>query len=163
MLCAIICNARSFAAIAKWARRCSQTILKRLWCRVNPNSQLYAPPSEPTIRRFLRKVDADSVGQAFCGWLQSILDTTLPVAGDGKTYYLSASAATHSLSDSVWVSITATSGYSSSVAYSLGSGDGTKLVYAWFKDASGIISSSASAVITLDTSVPSITIHQSYI
>ncbi|HHT9137255.1 MAG TPA: TIGR03790 family protein [Candidatus Wunengus sp. YC60] len=73
-------------------------------------------------------------------------------------YYLSAGNSTPLSSDSGWVSVTSASSYSSSVSYSLGSGDGTKLVYAWFKDASGNISGAVSAAITLDTSVPSITI-----
>ncbi len=73
-------------------------------------------------------------------------------------YYLSASAATPSSSDAGWVSVASASSYNASVSYSLSGGDGTKLVYAWFKDASGNISGAASDTIALDTSVPSITV-----
>lgn len=73
-------------------------------------------------------------------------------------YYLSAGTAAPSLSDSGWIPVTSSSNYSSSVAYNLDGGDGTKVVYAWFRDASANISSPVSASIILDTSAPSITV-----
>lgn len=81
-LCAIMSNARGFAAIAEWAERCSQKTLKRLYCRYDPKKQRYIPPSEPTIRRLLQTVDAEAVYQALCGsWIHS--DDAISV--DGKT------------------------------------------------------------------------------
>ncbi len=85
-ICAIMSNARSFAAIAEWAKRCSQNMLKRLRCRYDENTRRYLPPSEPTIRRFLQKVEAEPVDQALYGWLQSLSDDNdSAVAVDGKT------------------------------------------------------------------------------
>jgi len=34
-LCAILCSASSFAAIAQWATACNQNMLKRLGCSFN--------------------------------------------------------------------------------------------------------------------------------
>ena len=68
-LCAILSNAQSFVAIAEWAKRCSQNMLKRLRCRFNPETKRYEPPSEPTLRRFLQAVDAEAVDQQLSAWL----------------------------------------------------------------------------------------------
>jgi hypothetical protein len=84
-ICAIMCNAWSFAAIAEWGGRCSQNMLKRLSCRYNTKTKQYIPPSEPTIRRFLQNVDAESVDKALSSWFQSICDKDSPIAVDGKT------------------------------------------------------------------------------
>jgi len=84
-LCAIICNARSFSAISEWAKGCSQNMLKRLGCRFNEKTQRYEPPSEPTIRRFLQKVDAEEVDKALCDWLRTLAGKEAAVAVDGKT------------------------------------------------------------------------------
>jgi len=82
-LCAIMSNARSFAAIAEWAERCSQKMLKRLYCRYDHSKQCYVPPSEPTIRRNMQAVDAEAVDQALCGWWTHLADDAISV--DGKT------------------------------------------------------------------------------
>lgn len=84
-ICAILSDAHHFAAIAEWAKRCTQNMLKRLGCRRNPRTNLYEPPSEPTIRRFLQKADGDAVDKSICGWLQSLAGKESPVAVDGKT------------------------------------------------------------------------------
>lgn len=84
-ICAIVCGARSFAAISEWALRCSQNMFQRLGCRYNTKKQCYEPPSEPTIRRFLQCVDAQCVDQALCCWLQGIAGKHQAIAVDGKT------------------------------------------------------------------------------
>ncbi len=85
-VCAIMSNARSFAAIAEWAKRCSQNRLKRLKSRYDEKNRKYLPPSEPAIRRFLQRVDPQPVDQALYGWLQSLSDDNdSAVAVDGKT------------------------------------------------------------------------------
>ncbi len=81
-LCGIMSNARSFAPIAEWARRCPQKMLKRLYCRYDPQKHCYVPPSEPAIRRNLRAVDADAVDQSLCGWWTHSDDA---ISVDGKT------------------------------------------------------------------------------
>ena len=73
-------------------------------------------------------------------------------------YYLSDSSSTPSASDSGWTSVTSTTSYSGSVSYTLSSGEGSKTIYAWYKDAAGIVSSTANATITLDTTAPTVTI-----
>jgi len=83
-ICAIMCNARGFNAIAQWAKGCSQNLLKRLKCRYDKKKQLYTPPSEPTIRRMLSHADADVVDAALTGWLLSRSKDDA-IAVDGKT------------------------------------------------------------------------------
>ena len=72
-------------------------------------------------------------------------------------YFFSASATAPSASAVGWTSITSTPSYSGSVSYTLSSGDGSKTVYVWFKDAAGNVSTAASDSITLDTAAPVIT------
>lgn len=86
-ICAVLCGARSYVAIAEWAARCSQNLLKRLGCRRDPRSARYTPPSEPTIRRVLQSIDAEQTDRALAGWLRR-LDKDLEgnaLAIDGKT------------------------------------------------------------------------------
>jgi len=66
-ICALLCSATSFAAIAQWATSCTQNMLKRLGCRFNTKTSQYEPPSEPTIRRFLQEVDTEAVDSALYG------------------------------------------------------------------------------------------------
>ncbi len=84
-ICAIICGATSFDAIAQWGKACSQKTLKRLRCRKNPRTELYEPPSEPAIRRFLQSVDAQAIDLALMSWTQSIMGTRAAISIDGKT------------------------------------------------------------------------------
>jgi hypothetical protein len=84
-ICAIMSSARSFKAIAEWAQRCSQNMLKRLGCRYNKKTKRFEPPSEPTIRRFLQTVNAQAVDRALCGWFQSLSGNYSAIAVDGKT------------------------------------------------------------------------------
>ncbi|MBI2471289.1 MAG: carboxypeptidase regulatory-like domain-containing protein [Planctomycetes bacterium] len=73
-------------------------------------------------------------------------------------YYVSNSSSTPSSSASGWTSVTATTSYSASVSYSFSGGEGSKTIYAWYKDAAGNVSSAANASITLDTTSPTVTI-----
>jgi hypothetical protein len=85
-ICAVLCGARSYVAIAEWAARCSQNLLKRLGCRRSTLSGRYIPPSEPTIRRLLQSIDAELVDRALAGWLRSLGGGGGDaVAFDGKT------------------------------------------------------------------------------
>lgn len=70
-ICALLSGAKGFSAIGEWAGSCSQSILRRLWCRWDRSRKRYVPPSEPTIRRLLQQVDAASVDGAVSGWLLS--------------------------------------------------------------------------------------------
>ena len=82
-ICAVVCGARNYSAIAQWAKNRTQNQLKRLWCRFDEKTQRYQPPSEPTIRRLLQSVDAEAVDQAIYGWLHSLFSGSA-VAFDGK-------------------------------------------------------------------------------
>jgi hypothetical protein len=84
-ICAVASGALTFASIAEWASRCSQKMRKRLLCRYNPQTGEYDAPSEPTIRRFLQKVDADVVDAAIGAWVQSLAGLGNAIAVDGKT------------------------------------------------------------------------------
>jgi hypothetical protein len=69
-------------------------------------------------------------------------------------YYASETSTTPDSSDSGWTNVTATTSYAADVAYDLLSGDSTKTVYVWFKDAAGNVSTTASDSIFLDTEAP---------
>jgi len=79
-VCACLAGARSFEAIAQWARELSRDALGRLGGR-RPR-----PPSEPTFRRVLQRLDADALDAQVGAWLAR----QTPLAGkavalDGKT------------------------------------------------------------------------------
>jgi Domain of unknown function (DUF4338)/DDE_Tnp_1-associated/Transposase DDE domain len=85
-ICAVLSGACSYVAMAQWAGRCSQNLLKRLGCRRHGGSGLYRPPSEPTIRRVLQGIDAEQVDRALTGWLRTLAGGEQgAVALDGKT------------------------------------------------------------------------------
>lgn len=84
-ICATLCGANGFDAIAQWGQACSQKMRKRLRCRKNPKTGLYDAPSEPAIRRFLQAVDAEAVDDAVSSWVQSTMKQGLVASVDGKT------------------------------------------------------------------------------
>src|SRR5258708_20202575 len=53
-----------------------------------------------------------------------------------------------------WTAMVSTLTYSGSLAQTLAAGDGSKTVYAWYKDAAGNASTTASAAIILDQTAP---------
>jgi hypothetical protein len=81
-ICAVICGCRGYSAIALWAKHCSQKMLGRLWCR--KKDHLYVPPSEPTIRRQLQRIDAEEVDLAISEWIGR-LSSGNAIGIDGKT------------------------------------------------------------------------------
>ncbi len=74
-------------------------------------------------------------------------------------YYISTSSTTPAVSDSDWTAISSTTSYTEDVSYTLNSGDGSKMIYAWYKDGSGNISSFCDDSIILDTITPTIIIN----
>jgi hypothetical protein len=62
-VCAALSGARSFTAIAEWAQGLSREVLKRL------GSKRWRPPSEPTIRRILQRLDANTVDMRVGQWI----------------------------------------------------------------------------------------------
>ena len=81
-ICAVICGCRGYSAIAQWASHCSQKMLERLWCRKKEHR--YIPPSEPTIRRQLQRIDAEKVDMAISDWAGR-LSRGNAIGIDGKT------------------------------------------------------------------------------
>lgn len=79
-VCAALSGARSFCAIAEWAQALSRDALRQL------GSKRHTPPSEPTIRRVLQRLEADPLDAQIGQWLVR----HYPLAGravavDGKT------------------------------------------------------------------------------
>lgn len=79
-VCAALSGARGFCAIAEWAKSLSHEALRRL------GSTRLMPPSEPTIRRVLQRIDATTFDAQIGNWIL----TQIPLAGkalavDGKT------------------------------------------------------------------------------
>ncbi|MBI5185618.1 MAG: DUF1566 domain-containing protein, partial [Nitrospinae bacterium] len=70
-------------------------------------------------------------------------------------YYVSETSTVPLASATGWVALNSVTSCSGSVSFTMSGGDGTKTVYAWFKDADGNVSASASDTITLDTTAPS--------
>ncbi|SEM40639.1 Transposase DDE domain-containing protein [Syntrophus gentianae] len=81
-ICAVLCGCRGYTAIAQWSKRCSQKMLERLWCR--KTGTVYIPPSEPTIRRQLQRIDAEKVDMAISDWVGR-LSSGNAIGIDGKT------------------------------------------------------------------------------
>jgi hypothetical protein len=84
-ICATLCGANNYDAMAQWGQACSQKMRKRLRCRKNPRTGLYETPSEPAIRRFLQAMDVQALEEAVSGWVQSTVERGLVAAMDGKT------------------------------------------------------------------------------
>lgn len=78
--CAALSGARSFCAIAEWAQGLSRDALRLL------GSKRKTPPSEPTIRRVLQRMDADRLDVEIGQWLARHHPLRgRAVAVDGKT------------------------------------------------------------------------------
>jgi len=80
-VCAVLCGARSFIGIGEWAKGLSKEALKRFGCRRG------RPPSEPTIRRVLQRIDVVEFDRAIGNWLitQGLSLEGKGIAVDGKT------------------------------------------------------------------------------
>ena len=87
-ICALatLCGARGTRAIAGFASYLNQTQLRLLHAYWNPKTQRYEAPSEPTIRRMLKRVPAAEFDAAVMGWMQEHDPHPLRrLAVDGKT------------------------------------------------------------------------------
>jgi Domain of unknown function (DUF4338)/DDE_Tnp_1-associated/Transposase DDE domain len=83
-ICACLTGARSFVAIGEWAAALPQEALQRFGSRLHPKRLCYVPPSEPTLRRALKAVDADRLDQELGEWLERRAPGSA-VAVDGKS------------------------------------------------------------------------------
>src|SRR6266498_4126843 len=65
---AVLGGARSYAAVAEFAREVPQQTLARLGMWQRPYSTWWVAPSETTLRRVLQQVDADELDRVVGGW-----------------------------------------------------------------------------------------------
>jgi hypothetical protein len=87
-ICALatLCGARGTRAIADFASYLNQTQLRLLRAYRNPRTRIYEPPSEPTIRRMLKRVPAAEFDAAVMAWMKEHDPQPLRrLAVDGKT------------------------------------------------------------------------------
>jgi hypothetical protein len=86
---AVLAGARSYAAVAEFAREVPQQTLARLGVFQRPYADWWVAPSEATMRRVLREVDADALDRVVGGWLAeqqpAVAGGCGAVAVDGKT------------------------------------------------------------------------------
>jgi DDE_Tnp_1-associated len=89
---AVLAGARSFTAIGEWVADASQEVLAALGIRLNRRQGRRVPPDEATLRRALRRIDADEVDRLFAAflagrrpWRQAEGAALAAVALDGKT------------------------------------------------------------------------------
>ena len=83
-ICALLSGAKCFLALGEWAASLNQDMLKRLGCKYNDRLKKYVPPSEPTLRRAMQRVDGDEADDIIGQWLSSNSQDDA-VAVDGKT------------------------------------------------------------------------------
>lgn len=87
-ICALgtLSGARGTRAIADFAGYLNQTQLRLLHAYLNPKTQRYEPPSEPTIRRMIKIVPAAEFDAEVTAWMETRDPTPLRrLAVDGKT------------------------------------------------------------------------------
>ncbi len=84
-LAAVLCGARSFAALGEFATALTQPQLKRLGARFNRKTQLHEAPTESTLRRVLQGSDAAALDQALGQWFFQHSSPDEAIAVDGKT------------------------------------------------------------------------------
>lgn len=88
---AVVCGARSFAAIGEWAADAPQWVLAVLGARRHDRHGALIAPHESTLRRTIQSFDADLLDAVINGWLAAqapvpAAEAGLPaVAADGKT------------------------------------------------------------------------------
>jgi len=84
-LAAVVCGARSFAALGEFAASLTQAQLKHLGARFDKKTKRHTPPSESTLRRVLQASDAEALDRFLGQWLLAQCDPNDPLAIDGKT------------------------------------------------------------------------------
>lgn len=85
-ICATLCGSRSYAAIAEYAGRLTQSQLKRFKPYYDYKNKKFVPPSEPTIRRMLQCTNPEIIDERLSNWILSVTKKNNdPIALDGKT------------------------------------------------------------------------------
>jgi len=65
-----LCGADSVYAAAQFAASMPQEALRRCGIRYNKRLGKYVPPSHKTIKRAVRKIDAEAADRQLCAWLR---------------------------------------------------------------------------------------------
>lgn len=81
---AVLAGCRSLRAIADFVAGLEPELLARLGCRRQPETGAWQPPSEPTIRRVLQRVDAEALDRVVGALLARWGGAAEAVAVDGK-------------------------------------------------------------------------------
>jgi len=81
---AVMAGCRGFRAIADCVAGLEPEILERLGCRRQPRKGTWQPPSEPTIRRMLQRIDVEALDSVVGGFLKRLSGPADAVALDGK-------------------------------------------------------------------------------
>ncbi len=88
-------------------------------------------------------------------WTAATLSLAATDAVGVTAYYVSTTSTPPSATTTGWVAVTPTTSFSNAnIPYTLSSGNGTKTVYVWYKDAAGNVSATASDAILLDQTAP---------
>ncbi len=87
-------------------------------------------------------------------WTAATLNLSASDAVGVTGYYVSKSSTVPTAGAAGWVAVTATTSFSGNVPFTLPAGNGTKTVYAWYKDGAGNVSAKASKSILLDQTAP---------
>jgi len=66
---AVICGARSFAAIGEWAGDAPQWVLEVVGARWHQLQCRFVAPHEATLRRTIQAFDAELIDAVICGWI----------------------------------------------------------------------------------------------
>jgi len=82
-ICAILGGAKSYLAIWDWAKNLTQALRKKIRCRLEEGE--FVIPSESSIRRFLQKLDPESVDRHLSSWIMEHVGKPEAIAFDGKT------------------------------------------------------------------------------
>lgn len=82
-VCATLCGAKGYEAIADWAKNLSQAMRRRLRC-THKNGQ-FIVPGKTTLYRFLVAIDPEEINKIFSLWIESLSGDDPGIAIDGKT------------------------------------------------------------------------------
>jgi len=80
---AVLCGARSFAAIGEWATDAPQWVLEVLGARRSWLRGALVAPHEATLRRTIQAFDADLLDAVISGWLAAAATATASTGGVG--------------------------------------------------------------------------------
>ncbi len=121
-------------------------------CSNQATGQAKADPLDTTAPSGTITINSNAT---YTNWTAATLGLAATDGVGVTAYYVSTGSTRPSATATGWVAVTPTTSYSNNnVPYTLSSGNGTKTVYAWYKDAAGNVSPTASDSIILDQTLP---------